>query len=205
MKMEIVFKDGTKKIFYSVESFTVTQEQTAYKKLDEYEVAQIPIEGKLFEVDPLGIDRSCFEKPRSEWQERVRKTIQEAFEELEKHPVKYASPFYTLIPEKNWNGCKTVTELMEYANDLGGYVADWVEQALEWAQRIYNGESWEVICNNADTANWHRLVIWKNGHCRLVGDTRNSRNNYPPTDLGNGCDSDDRLNRTVPLVAFKKK
>ena len=31
-------------------------------------------------------------------------------------------------------------------------MADWVEQAFEWAQRISNGESWKTICNDADTA-----------------------------------------------------
>ena len=178
MKVEIVFKDGRKETFDSVVSFNVTEEQTVNEERHASKVAQTPIEGKLFEVNPLGIDRSNFETPMSDrQQEWTRQIIQEAFAKVDKHPEKYASPFYTLIPEKKWNGYKTVTELEVYANSFRGLMADWVEQALEWAQRICNGESWKAVCNNADTANWYRLVVWKNGYHRLVGGSCNSNYN----------------------------
>lgn len=202
MKLEIVFKDGRKETFDGVASFNVTEEQ-----IHASDVAQIPTKGKLFEVNPLGIDRSKFEKPMSKKrQEWTRQIIQEAFAEVDKHPEKYASAFYTLIPEKKWDGYKTVAELKAYANGLGGLMADWVEQALEWAQRLFNGESWEAICNNADTANWYRMILWKNGYCRLVGGSRNNGYYFPASVV----DDDDysscsRIRYTVPLVVLKKK
>lgn len=207
MKLEIVFEDGRKETFDGVASFNVTEEQITKEERHAYDVAQIPTEGKLFEVNPLGIDRSKFEKPMSDkMQEWTRQIIQEAFTEFDKHPEKYASEFYTLIPEKKWQGYKTVAELKEYAKDLGGQTADWVEQALEWAQRIFNGESWEAICNNADTAKWYRLIRWKNVYYRLVGGSRNYGDVYPASYVFDcGYSSKNRILRTVPLVVLKKK
>lgn len=197
-KLEIVFSDGRKEILDCVESVTITEHYI-------YEETQIPNEGKMFEVNPLQIDRSLFAKPKKGWEEWTRNIILEAFAEIDKNPERYSASFYTLIPAKTWIGFKTVTELEAYAKDAGDHMADWVEQALEWAQRISNGESWEVICDKPDTACWKRLVIWKNNHCRLVGDSRYSTTSYPATDLGNGCASDTRLYHTVPLVVIKKE
>ena len=207
MKLEIVFKDGRKETFGGVVSFNVTEEQITKEECHASDLAQTPSEGKLFEVNPLGIDRSKFEKPMSNRkQEWTRQIIQKAFAEVDKHPEKYASAFYTLMPEKKWNGLKTVAELNAYANDLDGQMADWVEQALEWAQRLFNGESWETICNNADTANWYRVILWKNGCYRLVGGSRNNNNNNPASDVNNNdYNSNNRINNTVPLVVLKKK
>ena len=207
MKLEIVFNDGRKEIFNGVASFNVTEEQITNEECHAVDVAQTPTEGKLFEVNPLGIDRSKFENPMSNrQQEWTRKIIQEAFAEVDKHPEKYASAFYTLIPEKKWNGCKTVAELKAYANDLGGQMADWVEQALEWAQRLFNGESWEAICNNADTANWYRMIVWKNGYARLVGGSRDNGDDGPASGVSvYDYDSNGWILCTVPLVVLKKK
>ena len=85
---------------------------------------------------------------------------------------------------------------------LGDHNADWVEQALEWAQRISNGESWEVICNNADTANWYRMIIWKNGYARLVGGSRNRSNVFPASDVHNYDYDSYGIIYTVPLVVL---
>ena len=203
MKLEIVFKDGRKETFDGVVSFNeITKEECHASNL-----AQTPSEGKLFEVNPLGIDRSKFEKPMSNrQQEWTRQIIQEAFAEVDKHPEKYASAFYTLMPEKKWNGYKTVAELKAYANDLDGQMADWVEQALEWAQRLFNGESWETICNNADTANWYRVILWKNGCYRLVGGSRYNFDYCPASDVDYyDYFSFGSIYCTVPLVVLKKK
>ena len=203
MKLEIVFKDGRKETFDGVVSFNeITKEECHASDL-----AQTPSEGKLFEVNPLGIDRSKFEKPMSNRkQEWTRQIIQKAFAEVDKHPEKYASAFYTLMPEKKWNGYKTVAELKAYANDLDGQMADWVEQALEWAQRLFNGESWETICNNADTANWYRVILWKNGCYRLVGGSRNYNVLNPASDVFDyDYGSFNCIYDTVPLVVLKKK
>lgn len=139
-------------------------------------------------------------------QEFIRQIIQEAFAEVDKNPEKYASAFYTLMPEKKWNGYKTIAELKAYANDLGGQMADWVEQVLEWAQRLFNGESWEAICNSADTANWYRIILWKYGYYRLVGGSRNI-NDSSPASLVHIRDYNYkyRFYNIVPLVVLKKK
>ena len=194
MKLEIVFNDER-------------EEQITNEECHAVDVAQTPTEGKLFEVNPLEIYQSKFEKPMSNrQQEWTWYIIQEAFAEVDKHPEKYASAFYTLIPEKKWNGCKTVAELKAYANDLGGQMADWVEQALEWAQRLFNGESWEAICNDADTANWYRMIVWKNGYAKRVGGSRRNSNGNPASDVSSyGYYSRNRACSTVPLVVFKKK
>lgn len=208
MKLEIVFKDGRKETFDGVVRFNVTEEQKTNEECHATDVAQIltegVTEGKPFKVNPLKIDRSKFEKPmRDQRQEWTRQIIQEAFAEVDKHPEKYASAFYTLMPEKKWNGYKTVAELKEYAKDLGGHMADWVEQALEWAQRLFNGESWKAICNNADTANWYRMIIWKNGYSRLVGGSVVSSSISPASNVFiNGYDVNSSLSRTVPLVVL---
>ena len=207
MKLEIVFKDGRKETFDGVASFSVTEEQITNKEWHTSDVVQTPTEGKLFEVNPLGIDRSQFEKPKSnQQQELTRVIINKAFTEVDKNPEKYASVFYTLIPEKKWNSYKTVKELKEYANELAGLMADWVEQALEWAQRIFNGESWEAICNNADTANWYRVISWNNGNYRLVGGSRLYDNYYPASYVYHyDYSSNSSINISVPLVVLKKK
>lgn len=204
MKLEIVFKDGRKATFDSVASFNVTEEQTANKECRMLEVCQKPTKGKLFEVNPLKIDRSRFEQPRNDGsQEWTRQIIHEAFAEVDKQPEKYASSFYTLIPEKKWSGSKTVKELNAYANELGGMMADWVQQALEWAQRISNGENWRSICNRCDTAAYYRLIIWKDGYARVVGGSRKYDYLYPASDVSvNDYVTNDELINAVPLVVL---
>ena len=94
MKLEIVFKDGRKETFDSVASFNVTEEKTANEECHASDVAQSPTEGKLFEVNPLGIDRSKFEKSMSDKrQEWTRQIIQEAFAEVDKYHEKYDLQF----------------------------------------------------------------------------------------------------------------
>lgn len=94
----------------------------------------------------------------------------EAFAEVKNNPERYARPFKTMIPKKTWIGGKKVRELQELANDLGGHMANWVEQALEWAQRIANGETWEIVCDDIEILSNHsRIIIWKDGFARSVG------------------------------------
>lgn len=166
------------------------------------EVSQRPTEGKWFEVNPLAIDQNLFKEERSDSkQEKTRQLILEAFEEVKKNS-KYARPFKTMIPEKNWER-KTVAELKAIAEKLGDHNADWVEQALEWAQRIANGETWKSTCNDRDTASWYRLVVWKNGYCRFVGGSRKSNIGSPASDVDNhDYHVDCNFEGTVPLVVL---
>lgn len=206
MKLEIIFKDGKKGTLESVVKFNVTEKQTANEECHTLDVAHAPREGEPFRINPLEIYRSNFEKTmKDSKQEWTRKMIQKAFAEVDKHPELYASQFYTLVPKKKWDDYKTVAELQKYANDLGGIMADWVEQALEWAQRIFNGESWEDICNYADTSSWHRMIIVNDADFRIVGGSRNSYNNNPASLVsGMGVNSGYKIKTAVPLVVFKK-
>ena len=164
-----------------------------------------PMEGVPFVVDPSGIDRSLFQKKRKDRrQEETRQHILEAFAKMDENPGKYDKPFKTLMPAKTWDW-KTVDDLKKLAANLGDHNANWVEQFLEWAQRIQNGETWEAICNKADTANWYRLIEWKNGYARVVGGSRLNYNNYPASAV-NICNfySDIIFDITVPLVVLYK-
>lgn len=173
--------------------------KTTHTKITD---AQTPTEGKLFEVRPADIDQRLFsERKFDQRQEMTRQLILEAFAEM-KNNSKYARPFKTLMPEKTWD-VKYVSELKEIACHLGDHMADWVEQALEWAQRIANGETWKAVCNAPDTANWYRLIEWKNGYTRLVGGSRKSVFNSPASDVYHGdCYPNDVLGCTVPLVVL---
>ena len=177
---------------------------TETKQQAKVEVAQMPIEGKWFEVNPLLINQSLFlDKRDDEQQEETRQIILEAFNEMKKN-CEYEKPFETLMPEKTWNE-KNIIGFMKMACYIGDHMADWIEQALEWAQRIANGETWEAICNKPDTANWYRLIKWKNGYKRLVGGSRKSFGNGPASSIGQKdyC-FDFSLGSTVPLVVRYK-
>lgn len=176
------------------------QEEKETRKQEKTKVEEKPREGKWFEVKPTEIDQRLFSETKKEKsQEKTRKLIVEAFAEMKNEP-KYARPFETLIPDKTWD-VKGVDELNMIACNLGDHMADWVEQALEWAQRIANGESWQEVCNDADTANWYRLIEWKDGHARLVGGSCYYYDNFPASNVSSyGVSPFGRLDYTVPLV-----
>ena len=183
----------------------VTEKQKEKISYEAAETAQKPTEGKWFEVNPEAINRKLFKIERKdESQERTRQIILEAFEKVKNNPERYNKPFKTLISEKKWK-VETVIEQIKIENELGYGMADWVEQALEWAQRISNGESWKAICNDADTANWYRLVVWKNGYLRLVGGSCKDNDNYPISYINHGSNlSNYKFNYAVPLVVLYK-
>ena len=80
-------------------------------------------------------------------------------------------------------------------------MANWVEQALEWAQRITNCDSWDDICNLKDTARWYRLICWKDGKARPIGGSCDDVTHIPPSDVDlYDYDEDYRLYNTIPLV-----
>ena len=170
------------------------------------QVCDRPEEGKWFEVNPEAINQELFQAKRDDWfQEQTRQLILEAFTEMKNYPEKYGRSFKTMMPEKTWRS-KTVAELKELARRLGDHNADWVEQALEWAQRIHNGESWEDVCNEPDTANWYRLVVWQDGYARLIGGSIKVDANSPASDVSSSIYvSGSRLKYTVPLVVLYSK
>ena len=133
-----------------------------------------PIEGKWFTVEPDNIDQKLFFNERvNHEQEKVRQRILYAFSQWKNKPEKYAKSFQTLTPIKTWDSITLpghLEKIEEIVTRLGGdHIADLVEQSLEWAQRIYNGESWENLCNNPDTATYFRLIVDENGKFLYVG------------------------------------
>ena len=195
--------NGREMTFSEEELSSILEKYYKITKQDTIQIAQTPTEGKWFEVNPSAIDQNLFKEKRSDSkQEKTRLLILDAFEELKKHPERNHA-FRTFIPKKTWEGPKSIGELKKIASQLGNHMADWVEQALEWAQRIENGEAWKEICNKPDTANWYRLVVWKNGYARLVGGSRNVNFNYPSCAVHNYNYYDDVvISLTVPLVVL---
>lgn len=198
--------DGQKKTFSEEELVAIVerdiQNQKAQKEKEATEYAPIPTEGKWFKVDPLAIDQNLFkEKRKNSVQERTRQIILQAFEKV-KWYSEYARSFKTMMPPKKW-ASKTVKELKDMACKLGDHNANWVEQALEWAQRIHNGETWEDICNKQDTANWYRIVIWDNvRYVCLVGGSCKLRDMRPAVEVvfhNHYCDRD-VISKSVPAV-----
>lgn len=158
-----------------------------------------PAEGEWFEVTPEAINRKLFKKKRKGKQEETRQLILEAFEEVKHNPDKYGKTFKTIIPEKNWK-VMNIEKAQNLAKQFKGHVADWVEQALEWAQRINNGETWEELCDKPDETKNYRMIIWKNNHIRMIGGS--DKHNYSATDI---CyydfSFDDNFFDVVPLIA----
>lgn len=170
-------KDGGIQEISRVEFISTSRDKRAYP------IALKPKEGHCFEVNPEGINQELFKVKRNDpKQEKVRQCILEVFEELKKSPERNR-PFKTLIPNKTWNGSKTVWSLKKLSRELGTCISDWVEQTLEWAQRIANGETWEAVCNEPDTAIWFRLVVWKDGDVHFVGGSYCLEPKTPPADV----------------------
>ena len=211
-----MIKVNGKVITLPVEGREITfREEELIAILEEYfkmKVAQPPTEGNCFEVNPNSIKQELFQKERKyPAQERTRKIILKALREVKKHPERYAKPFKTLIPKLS--DCEpylqsvyppTVQDLINSAKKNGDHIANWVEQALEWAQRISNGEDWKAICNDSDAAEWYRLVIWKNGYTtKRVGGASHIDYKYPASRVSDDdFYSHDYMPYTVPLIVL---
>ena len=197
---------GREMAFSEKDLIAIVEEHFAHKdrqKFNLIDIAITPSDGKCFEVNPATIDQTIFHQARADRKEEwTRKIILEAFEAVAKYPEKYAKGFYTFIPIKRWK-YKTIEELEEMARILGDHMADWVEQSLEWAQRIANGEEWKTVCNYPDTANWSRIVMWENNNAKIVGGSREECNDSPATGISTSY-SNSRLLSGVPLVILYK-
>ena len=158
-------------------------------------------------VNPLRINQKLFEEKREDrQQEKVREIILDAFEELESNPLRYGRAFETLIPEKKEFENTNAQDLINQANEVGDHIADWVEQALEWAQRIFNGETWEAVCNAPDNCQYFRLVKWYNDKVQFIGGASNERLYWQATFVHYSFVKDCSywFERAVPLVICYK-
>lgn len=199
--MKVTLQVNGREMTFTEQKLIAIVEKHFSKKVTTAKVAKVPTEGQWFEITPQSIDQDLFkEKKEDSKQEATRELILEAFEEMKNNPKKYGKKFKTMMPKKDWPS-KTVAELKAMACELGDHNADWVEQALEWAQRIANGEGWKTICNDADTANLYRLVVWKNGYDRFVGGSVDRSNDDPASVVHYYyCTNNRSLDFAVPLV-----
>ena len=191
--------------FSKEELEVIVEKHLACEVCQTNKTVKVPVEGEWFEVNPLTIDTIPFEIQRSNSrQEATRKMILNAFLYLKNYPEKYGKPFETMVPVKTWNK-KSVGMLKQLACELGDRTANRIEQAFEWAQRIQNGESWESICNQPDTANWYRIVLWGQKSHRIIGGCSKESSTCPPCDSGcSKYNNDLVLDNAVPLVVRYK-
>ncbi len=197
---------GKERTFSESELVAILEEYFPKEDIKQVSKVQGPKEGEWFEVNPLDINQELFRNRKENLEhETKRRIILEAFEELKNKPEKYAKVFYTLIPEKNWQ-VRTVRQLNKIASTLGDHMANWVEQALEWAQRIQNGESWEDICDKPDTVKWYRVVAWNDDCARIIGGAQKYKDNSPPSHIqGANFLNGFNIDTAVPLVVGYKK
>ena len=191
-------------MFFSVEELnSIVEKHLSHrtKKVSKVKVAKIPTEGEWFEVKPQTIDQNLFKDERiNPKQEETRQLILEAFAEMKHKPKKYGRNFKTMMIKKKWTS-KTIRELKLIACIMRDHNANWIEQALEWAQRISNGESWESICNDADLSKYYRLVVWKNGKNKIIGGSIRAYDCGSASDISvEDYGEHYSLNYTVPLV-----
>ena len=165
------------------------------------EAAKSSIVGAAFVVTPSSINKDIFKKERKDpYQEEIRQLILEAFEELEKIRFQICKPFKIIVPEKTWT-IKNVRELKQIAIDLGGQTTNWIEQALGWAQEINDGATWEDLCNKKDKHACYRLIIWKDGKCKIVGGSIKDSNHNSLTNISDLSYEEDHLViNTVPSI-----
>ena len=169
--------------------------------MNESGIVLRPIEGIWFKVDPTKLNKNLFMSKKINFlQEETRQLILDAFYEMEKYPEKYEREFYTLVPKTLRSG-RTIKELKSCAEMYNGHMANWVEQALEWAQRISNGETWEDICLKPDLMTWYRIIEWKGGTIRFVGGTSTGHLKCSATKVGTtNWILNDTVYHAVPLI-----
>lgn len=128
-----------------------------------------PLEGYWYPVKPFEINKALFQNPRKDLkQEDTRRRIIQAFKKIEKEPSKYERGFETMIPIKRWD-MLDMKSLKRNAVLLGDRMTNLIEQYLEWAQRISNGEEWETLCNVRDTTKHYRIVVGETGETYIIG------------------------------------
>ena len=191
--------------FY-VNGQTISLSEKEVEELVRNAYATKPTKGVRFEVNPEKINRGLFYERRANGvQEWTRQIILHAFKEVDEKNVQYGKTFYTYIPKKTWL-CEKVAFLKKVAERDGGHLADGIEQALEWAQRISNGESWSDVCNSPDMAEYYRLVEWTPGKIRRVGGVEKSFTAHSAVHVEKHFFYflEDKTEDTVPLIIFNK-
>lgn len=221
MKDKIVLQIDGKEMTFSEEELAEMVEYyiaNAISSSDKSDVITSPIEGKWFKVNPMDINRKPFAKKRqNSAQETMRRAILTAFDAVDKNLAGYYSkPFETLIPLRNqlqsifW--AETEKTTIRYFEDLiktynSSYAwANRIEQYLEWAQRIQNGDTWEALCNEEDHTTRHRLVIGidKNSIYTVGGSYMGDKSNVPTYITKSVCIPGFEICGAVPLIVRRQ-
>lgn len=134
-------------------------------------------EDSWFYVYPTKIEINFFEKDLEGFGNPARLLILEALKEVRKHPHKYCRTFKVKIPKDliPFNN-KKYFEIEKILNESEEFIVDWVQLALVWAQRIQNGETWEVLYNKNSlfsVSKYPKFIIWKEEKIAIVGGTKN--------------------------------
>jgi len=153
-----------------------------------------------FKVDPRSINSTHFLMKRDDKkEEEIRELINEALE-VAKNNSNYDRPFKTTEAQKNWS-VGTLLLFKSIAEKIyGGHVTDWVEQCLEWAQKLEAGMSWNELCAKIDNTKYYKVVAWKRGQYRLIGGCTTSRKYYTPTHIGETVGLNQKLRNAVPKI-----
>jgi len=176
-------------------------EMVSISKLKEKPIPT-PTEDKWYKVDPMSIEwnRITNHTCKTVKQMNTRQFILEAYRELKDNPKKYGIKFYTKVIEKTWKH-KTVEELRAIARTKGNDNINRIEKGLQLAQRIQNGESWESICDEPDTAKWVIMVLWGKDKVKLIGGSTKAEIKVPPSDIDERLfNKDSRFDTVVPEV-----
>lgn len=155
------------------------------------EYAKKPKAGHKFCVDLQSIDVEKIEKmPCKVYYEGIKKVVLYALKLAQVMPAKYGNRFYTYIPyleELEFDDFKfeVVSQLVEFGSKIGDHCADWIEQGLEWAQRIQNGEDFVSLCEIQDAIEYSRIVVFDDDMLWNVGGGGNDVHSYcvPPADV----------------------
>lgn len=202
--------------YYFAKEFGTSPESDIHGYRKPMLIPASPIEGKWFRVNPMCIDRKLFaEKRQDSSQETVRRAILTAFDEVDKNRY-YSKPFETLIPLRSqlqsifWAEAEKTTiryfeGLIKTYNSSYAW-ANRIEQYLEWAQRIQNGDTWEALCNEEDHITRHRLVVGtdKNSIYTVGGSYMGDKSNVPTYITKSLCIPGFEICGAVPLIVRRQ-
>ena len=215
-----------KELVEKLEKLNKSKEESEKKqKIQLIQFARKPTEGKLLKVNPKDIiakekifsqkshSALCRYQAKSGNKISTLTRIIESIQEVKRNFNEYGEEFYLLIPKPEWiyeNRIYAYKEneiiytdfikLAKFAQVVGEGISNWVTEPLGWAQRILNGESLEDICDNPDTIEYQRLVIWKSE----VG-TVGGKQNPASLLILNSALSMYRFNGILPSIVIRPK
>ena len=203
--------DGRQMTFSKVENIQISEETVQSEKEKSNNGGTVSfidhplVNEGWFYVYPRAIDRAFFEKEVEEKAVQTRDFILEALEKVRKYPYLYDNDIKVRIPKDVFQyRDKSYDVIIAELSENNEYLIDWVELALIWAQRIKDGEGWDMLYNtNFNVSNYHRFIRWKGNQIATVGGSLAPYVfNYPEQYISPIIKSRDKKNRWgVPIIA----